>query len=301
MPEEDAEIMLPYEDYSVEELQEAYKKLFFLSDLNDADLAEMDQILAVLRKKDPLPPGRSVDETWAEFQSIYQENPLEIGIREKSESEEVVSEKPEPVVVVDDAPAEKNAPTVLRKRHKKLIRVGLIAAVLVVLLAAVTVAATAMGYNLWGWLPVWNDEDIRFVAETPLETPNEEDLQTVPMVLASLGITEPLYPSWLPEGFKQTDMLITEKPLFLHETYKNNDQELTITISPTTGFENTIYQKTENEPYEYPAGGVVHYIFDNNNEVTAVWCTESYTTVIVGKISLDEMKTVIDSVYEVKK
>ena len=68
--------MTPYEDYSVDELRETFRKIFFLSDLTDADLEEMDQILAILREKDPLPPGRSVEELWEEFQTVYMNKEL---------------------------------------------------------------------------------------------------------------------------------------------------------------------------------------------------------------------------------
>ena len=168
---------------------------------------------------------------------------------------------------------------------------------MVVLLAAVSAAAAALGYNLWGWLPVWGDEDVRFVAETPRETPNEDDMQNIPIMLASLGITEPLYPTWLPEDFKRTDIQIIEDPLFLHECFSGNNRELTITISPTNGSENTIYQRTDDPPGEHIAGNVVHYIFENSNNLLAVWYTENYSTVITGNIQNDEMKRIIDSVY----
>ena len=39
-------------DYSIEELKNAYNRLFFLSDLNDADLEELKQILAALQKRE---------------------------------------------------------------------------------------------------------------------------------------------------------------------------------------------------------------------------------------------------------
>lgn len=294
---EDAAIMTPYEDYSVEELKEAYNKLFYLSDFNDADLEEMDHILAVLQEKDPLPPSRSVDEMWEEFRSVYMEDLADTGILEESasENEEVVAEKPEPVVVSTVSRTAKASPVPV-KRRLNLVRVGVAAAVLVALLAAATVTAAAMGYNLWGWLPVWNDEDVRFVAEDT-EKPHGE---FIPDVLKRLGIEEPLYPTWLPEDLARTEVQIIEDPLVLHEKFQGTNRALSITVSPTTGSEYTVYQKTENPPIEYLTGGVVHYIFDNNNEITAVWYTECYTTTIVGKISLDEMKKVIDSVYEVR-
>ena len=96
--EEDAEIMTPYEDYSVDELREAFRKIFFLSDLTDADLEEMDQILAILREKDPLPPGRSVEELWEEFKTVYMNKELaDLGIPD--DLEEVNNAEPAPDVV----------------------------------------------------------------------------------------------------------------------------------------------------------------------------------------------------------
>ena len=301
LPEKDAEIMTPYEDYSVEELKEAYKKLFFLSDLNDADLEEMDTILALLQEKDPLPPTRSVDELREEFYSVYLENQAELGIRNNSDSEEVVNAGSEPGVIVEP-PANVSALPSSPKRYRKLLRVGLVAAVLVAVLAAVTVTTAALGYDLWGWLPIWGEEELHFESETPRQEPTEVVLQNIPMVLASFGINEPLYPNWLPEDLARTEVQIIEDPLFLHEEFKGDDRHLTITISRTSGSETAVYQKEEDPPLEYIAGNnVVHYIIDNTNETTAVWYTKSYTTLIVGNIPLEEMKRVINSVYEVNE
>ncbi len=301
MPEEeDAGIMTPYEDYSVDELKEEFKRLFFLSDLNNADLAEMDHILDILREKEPLPPHRSVDELWEEFQSIYMKEPGVIGIHNNSDSEEVSVTEPA-LDVVSVVSSDEHVHPARPKRHRKLIRVALIAAALVVLMLAASATAAAMGFNLWGWLPIWGNEDVRFVSETPAQEPGEDDAQNIPMVLASLGITEPLYPTWLPEDLKRVSVKIVEDPLFLLENYQGNDRELSITISPTYGSETAIYQKEEVAPLEHIAGNSVHYIFDNTNEITAAWYTENYTTVIISNLSLDEIKRVIDSVYEVKK
>lgn len=291
--------MTPYEDYSVDELKEAYKKLFFLSELNDADLAEMEHILAILREKDPLPPTRSVDELWEEFQSVYMKEPADIGIRNYAESEEVSAEEPV-LEKVSAAPSEETAAPARPKRRRKLVRIALLAAALVALMAAITATAAAMGYNLWGWLPVWGKEDVRFVSETPAQEPREDDAHSIPAVLASLGITEPLYPTWLPEDFSRVETITSLDPVFLHESYKGEDRELTITISPTSGSETAVYQKEGNPPLEYVAGNTVHYIFDNTNEITAVWYAESYTVSVIGNIPIEEIKAMIDSIYEVE-
>ena len=295
MPEEkDAEIMTPYEDYSVDELREAFRKIFFLSDLNDADLEEMDQILAILREKDPLPPGRSVEELWEEFQTVYMNKDLaDLGIPD--DLEEVNNAEPAPDVV-SVLPSKGDAHPVRPKRYRKLIRVALVAAVVVALMTAISVTAAAMGYNLWGWLPIWSSEDVRFVSETPTAEPDEDDLQNIPMVLASLGITEPLYPTWLPEDLKRAEVQIIEEPFFLYENFS----ELSITISPITDFGTIVYQKENESPDEYTVGNVAHYLIENTNELSAVWHTEDYYVLIVGNITHSEIERIIDSVYEVK-
>ncbi len=142
---------------------------------------------------------------------------------------------------------------------------------------------------------------MRFVAETPVQEPDEDDLQDIPTVLAMMGITEPLYPTWLPEDFMRVESKTIEDPLIMYERFQGNDRTLNITISPITGSEYTVYQK-ENAPYEeYCIGNNVHYIFDNTAEITAVWYTNNYTMLIAGNISIEEIYRIIDSVYEVRK
>lgn len=294
---EDAKIMTPFDDYSVEELKNAYNRLFFLSDLNDADLAELEQILAALQKKDPLTPSRSVDELWDEFQTLYAPNSAELGIRGSFDSEEVVSAKPEPETVAE-VPSDTKITPIPRKRHRKIIRIGLIAAALVVVLAA---SVAALGYNLWGWLPIWGEEELHFEAETPRQEHDDVVMQNIPMALDSLGINEPLYPTWLPDDLARAEVQIIEEPLFFHEEYKSNNRHLTITISPFNGAESAIYQKEEMSlQNEYICGNTIHYLFEDVGQISAVWHTENYTAVIVGNISLEEMKRIIDSIYGVK-
>lgn len=299
MPEEeDVETMTPYEDYSVDELKEALKKIFFLSELNDADLAEMDQIMEILQEKDPLPPGRSAEEAWEEFKSLYMQDPEADDIHNDLDSEGVSGTETAPNVV-DKVTAVENARPASPRRYRKLIRVALIAAIIMVFLAAVTATASAMGYNLWGWLPIWGNEDLRFVAETPASEPENAVMHSIPAVLSSLYIDEPLYPTWLPEDLNRVEVQLVEEPLFLYENYKGNDRELSITISSITDFSAKVYQKEDEPPIEYTVNSVIHYLIENTDELSAVWHTENYNVLIVGNVTENEMKKIIDSVYEV--
>lgn len=296
--EKDAEIMSQYENYTVDELKEALKSLFLYSELNEQELAEMDEILTVLRKKEPIPHPHTTEEMWAQFQENHAEELANLGIRKNGNTGEVVTEVPENAVtpVVLNAVVSDAAP-VRAKGLRRLSRVGMLAAAVAALMAIISVTAGAMGFNLWGWMPTWNNEQLSFEAEA---TPNNAPTEDVRAILASLGIAEPLYPSWLPKDLRRAQSIVNSKPLFLHEKFLGNERELTITISPTSGSENTIYQKEGITPLEYISGNTIHYIFDNTTEVTAVWNTEHYTTLIVANsVTIDEIKKIIDSVYEV--
>lgn len=297
--EKDIETMKQYDDYTVEELRAALQRYFLFSELDDEAVDEMEQILAVLRKKAPFTHLHTNEEMWEEFKATHADDFAALGIRKDTETEEVVEQKPEAdETVIRSEPVPVRKP---RRQIRGLLRVGLIAAALIVLLAGITVAASAMGYNLWGWIPKWTDEDVRFVAETPVQEPDEDDLQDIPTVLAMMGITEPLYPTWLPEDFMRVESKTIEDPLIMYERFQGNARALSITISTTTDLGTAIYQKEDNSPEEYISDNTTHYLFINSNEITAVWYTGTYTTTIVGDVTMNEMKKIIDSVYEVKK
>ena len=293
--EKDIETMKQYDDYTVEELRAALQRYFLFSELDDEAVDEMAQILAVLRKKAPFTHLHTNEEMWEEFKATHADDFAALGILKDTETEEVVKQK-----TVADETAARSEPVPVRKPRRQirvLLRVGLIAAALVVLIAALTVVASAMGFNLWGWVPKWTDADVRFVAETPVQEPDEDDLQDIPTVLAMMGITEPLYPNWLPEDFMRVETKVLEDPFYISEKYLGIDRQLTITISTTNDLGTAVYQKEESLAEEYLAGGTIHYIFTNTNNILAVWNTESYSVVIAGNILQEEMKKIIDSVY----
>jgi hypothetical protein len=284
-----------FDEYSVDELKEALKTAMLYSDLNDdAVIEEMDEILAVLRKKAPFPHPHTTEEMWAEFQAEHADELAALGVRENGDTGEVMEKSPEvdvTVVRAESKPAK-------AKGLKPFLRVGLIAAIVVVLMLAITVTASAFGLNLWGWVPKWTDEVLSFSKEDP----EEPVIKNIPMVLQALEITEPLYPTWLPEGFVLAETFIETDPFVLHDAYVRNDDYLAITISSTSAYTaNYNYQKDDAPFIEYISNGIIHYVFSDLNFAEVTWNTNNYTVHITGNISEDDMKNIIDSVYKEKK
>ena len=66
---QDAEIKTKYDDFSVDELKAALKNIFFYrGEFSDADMEEMNQIMAALDKKEPISPMYSAEESLKRFQ-----------------------------------------------------------------------------------------------------------------------------------------------------------------------------------------------------------------------------------------
>ena len=280
--EKDTEIQSKYDGMTVEELDQQLREAFFYTDQIDEPLAEeLEQISKALDKKKPLENEYTIDEYWQRFVEGHAEELAQIGIHEGTiQTEELQMHT-------------RKAAKGQRKHFHTLLRIAVVAAVVIMLLVGVTYAAGALGYDLWGWVPVWNADEVHFVPGTQ----EPEIVSTISTALDQLGIDELLYPTWLPAGFMLTESKIDTEQRVYHETYSNTNQHLTITIMPTSNFSATVYQKEDNPPKEYIVGDKVHYLIHNMNNTMAIWNTENYSTLISGNITEEEMKKIVSSVY----
>lgn len=280
--DKDTEIHNEYESMTVEELEQQLKEAFFYTDQIDEPLTEeLEKIGEALDKKKPLEDLDTVEEYWKRFTKYYAGDMLSIGIQNDTK------------LAATPITRQRREPKVKTRDYHKILRVALIAAVIIALLAGATCVAAAFGYNLWGWIPVWDADELHFVSET-----QEPVLaSTISTALKQLGIDEPLCPTWLPDGFVLTEAKIEIEPLFLSEYYVDDEGSLSITISADDAFGTAYYQKVDSPPVEYIVGETMHYIIDNTNNVAAIWFTADYSVLIVGTIGIEEMRMIIDSIY----
>ena len=283
MPDnKDTEIIRDYDSMTVEELEQQLREAFFYTDQIDELLAEdIEEICEALEKKKPLEDTYSIDEYWARFVEDYAEEFARLGVQE---------EKVQPIETVMQRSKAK------KKNYRSFLKVFILVAVIVALMLGISVTAGALGYNLWGWIPVWNAEEIYFVRETQ----GARIISTIDAALTQFGINDPLSPTWLPDGFVLIESKIEATPLFLSEYYTDSEgRYLSILISTVDEYGTTIYQKNSEPPLEYIVDGMIHYIFENSKNTTAVWYTENYSVMIAGNITKEELELMIDSVYGV--
>ncbi len=259
---------------SAEELEQRLREAFFYPDqIDETVFRELEELREALEKKRPMEAEYTAEESWARF--------LE---DRADELEGILGPETRPA----EGRTEREKPRTARL--SALLRRGLIAAVIIVLLAGAALAAGRP--ELWAWVPRWNAAAGRFepaAAGISGESP-------IPAALAELGITEPVYPGYLPEGFVITESHVSEEPLVLIEQYARGDKRLSITVTPIEGVKNAVYQKGGEPPREYRNGTAVHYVFESDMTVTAIWYTEHYTTTISGNVTRGEIKEIVDSI-----
>ena len=59
-----------------------------------------------------------------------------------------------------------------------------------------------------------------------------------------------------------------------------------------------IIEKDENPPIAYEKMSVTHYITTDHGFCTAAWVRENIEAMIFGPVTVEEMKQIIDSIYE---
>lgn len=249
-----------YEEMTAEELELRFRETFFYPDrIDETVYLELERLRAALEKKQPLAFDRTAEDFW---ESFAREHGEELDRCCAGEAERPAARK--------------------TRRRRGVLRSVLIAAVLAVLLAGAALAAHSLG--LWAWVPRWNAAAGRY-AQTGSGTPGP-----ILEALEELGITEPVYPAWLPQDYVLAEAHINQDSLLLYELYTRGDRYISITVTPISALDTTLH------PQEYQPGETGHYLFSNGGTVTAVWYTENYCTAISSNITARAMQRIIDSV-----
>ena len=298
-----------YDDMTPEELRREFREAFFETDIiDDALNHELDQMLAALQRKQPVENLFTPEESWKRYLEDKAEDLrpfLQPGKADEPHSEDgrydpekarqrsPTEREGERTEFFDSDEAEPERPKAGRHHVRSvssLLRKVLIAAVIVVLLAGAAFAANYTG--LWAWVPRWNASSGRYEPTVQEGMPE----RPIPAALAELGITEPVYPAKLPEGFVITESHISEDPLVLMEQYARGRDRLSITVVPVKSVKSAVYQKNGVAVRELQGGLKAHFVFENEETITAIWFTKNYAAYISGDLSVEEITEIILSI-----
>ncbi|MDR1329332.1 MAG: DUF4367 domain-containing protein [Oscillospiraceae bacterium] len=199
-------------------------------------------------------------------------------------------------------------------KHRRVLRIPLAAAVAVVTTMATVVTAIAVP-PIRHAIARWTDEIFTFEkgGEYIIEEPTpympvssadkEVDYPDMLRVLEEYGITEPLAPTWLPDGFEEKEFVIdgdtTLSKLFaLFE--KDENHSVIVSIKSNPNGTDLVYEKDDRKLTVYEKEGVTHYIMTNNARIKAAWTNDEYDCYISvsESVGVDTLYKIIDSIYE---
>ena len=182
-------------------------------------------------------------------------------------------------------------------------RVAVVAIVCVALTTA-AVSAKAFAPDFWEKVAIWTKEFFRFEDVTDgtegrsPDTENNVELDSLRDALSQYAGGKELAPNWIPEGYTCIDVSVQETPraLSISAIYEKDNDQLIVQIRQVFGTKPQQIEKSDNLIEIYNADGVDYYLFSNNESMQTAWLVGEYECLIIGKLTIGDMKKVIDSI-----
>ena len=248
------------------------------------DGERFDSLLGALDKDDPLPDPDAFDAKKG-LERFYERHPDVFDAdRESAATSSISSSRP---------------------NHRRLPKLLLIAAVLVLLVAS---SAQAFHFNVFDLFARWTSEIFHLdnrpaavaqVTRNPLAKNEERTYDSVEDMLSEFGITAPLFPTWVPEQVSDPEIsaTYTNPGLRLYISYGDNESFLMIKanqIHPTNAKDIekdpsvTVSKKINSTNY--------YFMSDVDGAEKVIWQNGEFECRITGTVTRDEMEQIISSI-----
>ena len=189
-----------------------------------------------------------------------------------------------------------------------LLRIAAAAAVLCIILFAAPQSAEAESFI--GMLTRWTDSIFEFFDPkdrdtNPLEYEFKTDhpgLQQVYDTVVEMGVTEPVVPMWIPEGFELVKREVEKTDLKRSAvfTFALNQEFLIIQIDIYNSEAPRTYHKDESYIGTYEREGIEHTVLKNNERWVAIWLTGRAECAFTIDCQEDVFYRIIESIYELE-
>ena len=269
-----------YDEMTTDQLREILRKHAHGELEKEPDTEELFYIMEVLADKESTNPDKqikSTEEAYATFVKHY--------------APEMAEEK--------TIPFPKHSAVAARWMK----RVAVVAIIFVALTTA-AVSAKAFAPDFWEKVAIWTQEFFRFGdINDPTEGKNPDIVNNVELdslrdAMKQHNVEELIVPSWIPEGYQcvGVDANKTPKSLTISAVYENHDEQIVFMMRQVVGTKPQQIEKSDDLIEIYTADGVDYYIFSNMDSVQIAWVNGEFECLIIGEVSLNEAKKVIDSI-----
>lgn len=216
---------------------------------------------------------------------------------------------------VDDAAVEQvctkfNESTQKAQPHRKhwyqswMLKVASIVLVLGVLFFALPGAAQADDiHEVLSW---WSDSAFQFFnpgkqvgTQTYSYKTEHPGLQQIYDTVTELGITDPLVPSWVPDGFELVEIKTYQfaENLSIYANLESNGNNILITMTIRDTEMPLHYEKDTKAVSIWELAGYEHYLASNNDELIVTWIANKIECAITADCMEEDVYRIIKSIY----
>ena len=263
-----------------------------LEDILRADLASEDQendeavfhILEVLEKREKEnPTGRlpDTDQAWKEFQQYYN----------------IPEGEGQSLYPVRSDPETQSAPTSTKRSRRFRPRKILIVAAVLVLMFGSMLTAQAAGVDVFGAIGRWTEETFHF------DIVQDNDRTSLFQETATQAkIPQDFVPTWVPDGFEGAEPQVDTVENYMNSiicVYSNQEKTYSVDIEHyynKADIETLVIEKDDTNVCSYESNGKTFFIMSDMEYLTATWTDGTFVETISGQLSMDEIKTIIDSI-----
>lgn len=271
-----------YEAMSTEELQQLLREDASKPEGEETNVEVLLYVMDVLAKRrQARNEGKSPEEALESFMQNYVPEDEESS---NSESESTIRK--------------------LRPNFRRWMSGLIAAAAMFVLILGSSLTASALGFDLWDIIVKWTQETFHFgyssdVSDTGI--PDEKSTEVFAGLQDALNdydISVSLVPTWLPDGYEEVIVKVEDTPRRRQFAAQYQFGDKTIRIRIADYFDSAPAQIEQSDPVleVYTANGIQYYIFENYDQLRAVWINENYECYIIGPLSVSEIKEMIDSI-----
>lgn len=192
-----------------------------------------------------------------------------------------------------------------RRVRARLLRAASMAAVFLVLLMAV-IPQQAGAESIWEKLTRWSDSIFEFFSPGDKEIQEEYEFQTdnpglqqVYDAVVELGVTEPVVPMWLPEGYELTDCNVETMPnkTYIHCRFSDGDNMAVFRVNILKETATGQYQKDKEKVRQVELHGTLYNIMKNNERWVVAWIRENIECFLTIDCQEDALNKMLKSIY----
>ncbi len=195
-----------------------------------------------------------------------------------------------------------------RKSRARWIKLTAAASFAAVILLVCTIPIQASAGSVWKILAKWTDTIFEYVnlgghgrepEEYVFKTENPGLQEIYDTVVSELGVTEPVVPQWLPEGYElfSVERLDTRSKISVHACFKSGDDEAILDFAQMKIDFSPEYDKTEMPVREYEVNGIAHNLVRNNNAWLVSWTRQNLKCSIYMDCQEEILREIVRSIY----